>query len=271
VTGTRTAAPLRGLPVSLTMYTFVDPTRQVISNGVVLANQRSLPTYVWVPDTPGKFPLVVFAAGYDVGPPTYARFCSTLASSGYVVAAPSFPLEDPSRGFGLNRSDLPNEATDVSFVITSMLQGPVADRIVRDQIAVVGHSDGADVALMVGYQQGKADPRVDAVVADAPDPMSGSVTPGGAPLLLMQGNADPVVPYSSSQTVFSQVTAPRYYLTLLGAGHLPPIQGATPWTPVVDSSVAEFLDAAVAHRGRGLAALPGELGALPLSSLQVAP
>lgn len=270
-TSSPTRAPLRGLPVTSSMDPFVDPTRQVVSDGQVLAPVRSLPTYVWMPTATGRYPLVVFAQGYDVEPLTYERFCSTLASSGYVVAAPSFPLEDPTRGYGLNRGDLPNEATDVSFVITSMEHGPQAARIDPSRVAVVGHSDGADVALMDGYQEGKVDPRVDAVVADAPDPMAGPVVASRTPLLLMQGTADSVVPYSSSQTVFAQVSAPRYYLTLLGAGHLAPIVGGTPWTPVLDAAVADFLDATVAGRGPGMAALPAQLRALPLSSLQVAP
>jgi pimeloyl-ACP methyl ester carboxylesterase len=263
--------PLRNLAVTSSAVAIVDTSRPLTSGGVTLSNARSLPTDVWRPSAPGRYPLVVFVHGYDVGPLTYQRFLSTLASSGYVVAGPSFPLEDPSRGNGLDRTDLPNEATDVSFVITTLLAGPLVSRIQPSEIAVVGHSDGADVALMVGYQQGLVDPRVRAVVSDAPDPMTGVVAPSSAPLLLLQGNEDSVVPYASSQRVFQQVRAPRYYLTLLGADHLPPIQGGTPWTPVLDTSVAEFLNATIGDRGPGRASLPGELAALPLGQLLVLP
>jgi len=213
---------------------------------------------------------VVFAHGYDVGPDTYSRFCTQLASTGYVVAAPSFPLEDPSRGNGLDRSDLPNEAADVSFVISSMASDArFASRLAAPRVAVVGHSDGADVALMVGYAQGHVDPRVRAIVADAPDPITDQVVPSDVPLLLVQGDADDVVPYSSSQTVFGQVRAPRYYLTLLGGTHLPPITGGTRWTPVLDSAVMAFLDAEVA--GRTLpSTLAAVLGASPLVRLATA-
>jgi pimeloyl-ACP methyl ester carboxylesterase len=234
-----------------------------------LAPTRSLPTTVWIPNGAGPFPLVVFIHGYNVGPLAYQRFCSTLASSGYVVAAPSFPLEDPSRGYGLDRTDLPNEATDVTFVISTLLDSSLASQIDGASIAVVGHSDGADVALMVGNQLGKVDERVHAIVSDAPDPMTGAIASSPWPLLLIQGNADSVVPYSSSQTVFEQVLAPSYYLTLLGADHLPPIAGGTPWTPVLDAAVADFLDATIANRGPGSVDLANELGSLPLSQLRV--
>jgi fermentation-respiration switch protein FrsA (DUF1100 family) len=256
--------PVRNLAITTTQVQIVDPSRPVVREGVTESSERALPTSVWMPTPPGRYPLIVFVHGYNVGPSTYQRFLSTLASSGYVVAAPSFPLEDPSRGYGLDRADLPNEATDVSFVITSLLGGPLASRIDATRIGVVGHSDGADVALMVGYQVGKVDSRVGAIVSDAPDPMTGAIAPSGVPLLLMQGTADSVVPYSASQEVFQQVSAPRYYLSLLGADHLPPIQGGTAWTPVVDTSVADFLDATIAGRSP-LGSLPAELDALPLS------
>jgi dienelactone hydrolase len=247
----------------------VDTTRDVVRGGTVLAPGRALPTYVWTPSGTGPFPLVVFIHGYDVGPLTFQRFCSNLASSGYVVAAPSFPLEDPQRDFGLDRADLPHEATDVSFVITTLEDGTLAKEIDPSRIAVIGHSDGADVALMMSYEQGTADARVRAVIADAPDPIDRSIVPSGSPLLLVQGTADSVVPYTASQTVFGQVEAPTYYLSLVGADHLTPIVGPTPWTPVLDSGAVEFLDATVAAR-ESQSTLVGQLGALPLAQLQTA-
>jgi len=260
--------PLRGLAVNMAEFPLVDTTRKLVNGGAVLASQRSLPTYVWTPTSPGAYPLVVFVHGYNIGPLQYQRFCSTLASSGYVVAAPSFPLEDPSRGNGLNRADLPNEAIDVAFVITSLEANTSANKIQPGRIAVVGHSDGADVALLVGYEQGTVDSRALAIVSDAPDPITSTIVPSNVPLLLIQGTADSIVPYSSSQTVYNQLAVPTYYVSLLGADHLPPIAGGAEWTPVLDASVAEFLDATVANRGPGTASLAGELGASPLVRLE---
>lgn len=272
---TTTPPPIRGLAVTSTQLPLVDTSRPLVEDGETLAPYRNLPTTVWMPSASGRYPLVVFASGYDVGPPTYAQFCSSLASSGYVVAAPSFPLEDPAQGHTLDRSDIPNEAGDVAFVIKSIETGSLARHLEPGRVAVVGHSDGADVALMVGYQQGTVDPAVSAVVADAPDPMTGTIVPSDRPLLLVQGNDDTVVPYQSSQTVFSQlgpVGVPVWYETLLGAGHFGPIAGDTQWTPVLDQDVADFLDATVAGRGPGVAALDGELSASPtLQQLQTEP
>jgi len=250
--------------VTLSVQALVDDTRPVVSGGQDLSPERALPTSVWTPTGPGPFPLVVFVHGFDKGPLDYQRFCAALASSGFVVAAPSFPQEDPARGFPLDESHLGDEAADVSFVITSLTGDATANKVDRSEVAVVGHSDGADVALLVGYGHGTVDGRVAAVVADAPDPMTVGIVPSRTPLLLVQGTADSVVPYSSSQTVFAQLESPVSYVTLVGADHLAPIAGGTPWTPVLDGDVAAFLDATVAGRGPGTTALAATLAASPL-------
>ena len=240
---------LRGLPVSTTTLSFVDSSRPVVTGGATVDSARRLPTIVYVPQGPsGPLPLVVFAHGYQLGPSDYERVCRQMASAGYVVAAPSFPLADATRGNGLDRDDLPNEATDVSFVITALLDSSIGQRLDPSHIAVVGHSDGADVALMVGYQSGKVDPRVGAVVAMSPDAMTGPIAAGGPPLLLEHGDADTIVPYSNSTMVFDQVGAPRWFLTLHGADHLPAVAGQAPWADVLDAVIADFLDATTGHR-----------------------
>jgi predicted dienelactone hydrolase len=264
------AAPAGPQQVRYEVVPLVDPSRTTTSGGRLISGERDLPTSVWRPTAPGPHPLVVFAHGYRLGPQSYSRFCSTLAAAGFIVAAPSFPLADAQRGNGLDRADIPNEATDVSFVITSLLNSALASSITPGAVAVVGHSDGADVALMVGYQKGRVDPRVRSIVAIAPDAMTGTVVTAAAPLLLVQGDRDSVVPYSNSQQVFSQVPARRYYLTLEGADHLPPIAGGTAWTPVLDQAVASFLDLSLQSGGGDETAIGNELSGLARSHLQTA-
>ena len=251
----------------MTTLPLVDSSRTVVSGGKVLAGHRSLATTLWSPAGVGPFPLVVFVHGYDAGPLNYQRFCSTLASAGYVVAAPSFPLEDPAQGFALDETHLVDEVTDVAFVITALEQD-AATRVNRARVAVVGHSDGADVALLVGYGPGSVDPRVGAVVASAPDTLTVTPVASHVPLLLVQGTADSVVPYSSSQSVYSQIQSPTHYLSLVGADHVAPVVGGSPWTPVLDSAVAQFLDATVGSRGPGVRALDAELATSPLATIE---
>ncbi len=254
----------RRITIEVIHLALVDRTRPLVEDGRVLAPARALPTVVWRPNGGGPFPLVVFVHGYDITPLAYARFCRSLARAGFVVAAPSFPLEDPTRGFGVTRSDLPNEAVDVSFVVDALYRSPLRSSLAQE-VAVVGHSDGADVALMVGYELHLFDPRVRAIVADAPDPIDRPIRNGGPPLLLIQGDADPVVPYASSQEVFAELRVPTAYVTLLGAGHLPPIQGGTRWTASLDASVRLFLDCTLARQP--LRQLEAALRRLPETSL----
>ena len=244
VGSTSTVAPSpANAPASPQVIDLVDPARPVVTNGRTISSSRSLPTTIWRPSRAGSYPLVVFAHGYRLGPPGYARFCSMLAEAGYVVAAPSFPLADETRRNGLDRGDIPNEARDVSFVISALRASPIASSISAGPVGVAGHSDGADVALIVGYQQGLSDPAVGAVVAVAPDAFTAQVSTSRPPLLLVHGDSDATVPYSESVQVFARVQGSRTFLTLVGADHLPPIADRTVWTPVLDGAVVTFFDA----------------------------
>src|SRR5712692_8090719 len=68
---------------------------------------RTIPTTVWYPaigvdgaagaDLPtdkahGPYPLVVFAHGFGVTPASYAALLQRIASAGYVVVAPTYPI-----------------------------------------------------------------------------------------------------------------------------------------------------------------------------------
>lgn len=246
----------------------VDSSRPVVNNGRTVAATRSLPTTVWRPNRDGIFPLVVFAHGYRLGPPGYARFCAMLADAGYIVAAPSFPLADETRGNGLNRDDIPNEAKDVSFVVAALRSSALGSSITPGPVGVAGHSDGADVALIVGFQQGYADQEVAAVVAVAPDAFTAQLSASRPPLLLIHADADATVPYSESIQVFTHVAGQRTFLTLIGADHLPPIAQETKWTPVLDGAVVTFFDATIKNV-QTLASAQALLATLDNSKIQV--
>ena len=262
---TGVSAPDR--PLVTETLELVDPSRPVVSGGRTLSAQRSLPTTVVRPAGPGRHPLVLVLPGYGVGPATYARMMAWLGRHGMVAASPSFPLADPAQGLGLDRGDLPHEATDVSFVLSQLEHGAMGRHIDPDRIAVLGHSDGADVALELGYDPALRDDRIGSVIAVAPDPIAGPVISGGPPLLLVHGSADAVVDPSSSGRVFSAVSSERWSLTLLGADHASAIVGPSPWTPTLDAAVAAFLLPLTAGRDRSH--LTVVLRALPSTELEV--
>ena len=244
----------------------VDPSRPTVSHGRLAAPTRTLTTEVWFPKgVSGPRPLVVFAHGFQVGLDPYRRACDAWAARGFVVAAPRFPLTDQAvAGRDLDEADIGNQPADVRFVITQLLaatqskSAPVSGLIDPARIAVVGHSDGAETALLVAYGAGDRDPRVDAVVADAANPLD--VQPptakvrGSAPLLVVLGDQDPGVPFQDGLRLVDQVRAPGWLLVLHGADHLSPIAGPSPWTPVLDRVTGDFLAGVLGGAG-GLGAI----------------
>jgi dienelactone hydrolase len=238
-TSTTVALPPPPYPVATTTIALVDASRPTVSRGVRVAATRALTTVVWYPTVGTHWPLVMFAPGYQVGPETYSALCRRWAAAGYVVAAPRFPLSDPSvAGSALDELDLDNQPADVRFVMGSLVSSAgSALPIDPTRIAVTGHSDGAEDALAVG-EQGVA--AVKAVIA-----MSGQPVPRqgpNPPLLVMQGDQDTINPPARSQAVFDQATSPRFLLTLLGAGHLPPFAGGSKWQTVVEAVTVDFLN-----------------------------
>ncbi len=226
---------------------------------------RTLPTMVFYPAigaNPGAeaenapplfhgWPLLVFAEGYNTTPLTYHDLIHHLASSGFVVAAPSFPFE--TAGGPLNENDLQNEPADISSVITDMLAangraGVLSGLIDPARVGLVGHSDGGEAVLGAAYLPGIADTRVGPVVAMS---AKGFLNGGRLPatprheLLVVQGTADTINPPADAEALYASASsaAPKAYLTLIGAGHLPPIAEANQWRPIVEATIVDWLDA----------------------------
>ncbi|MDQ6613476.1 MAG: hypothetical protein M3083_01615, partial [Actinomycetota bacterium] len=96
------------------------------------------------------------------------------------------------------------------------------------------------------YLPSGRDPRIRAVVADAPDPLplapNGPRLPSQVPLLLIHGDRDAIAPFAGSQQVTRQLMTPGWFLVLHGADHLSPIVGPSPWTATFDRVTGDFLD-----------------------------
>jgi dienelactone hydrolase len=236
------------LPVATVVLPLVDDSRPTIGWGDTLSSTRTLTTWVWYPLDPGggPWPLVVFAHGYEVGPAPYAALCQAWAAAGYVVAAPEFPLTDGDvAGDYLDESDIDNQPDDVRFVIGSLLaaDSPLPVRADPDRLAVAGHSDGGVTALAVAVEPL---PGLRAVIALSAAPVYGSVD--NPPILVVQGDEDDISGYESGAEVYGEAVAPRYMLTLLGGGHLPPFLEDSPYLDTVDKVAVAFLDHYVADR-----------------------
>jgi fermentation-respiration switch protein FrsA (DUF1100 family) len=220
-----------------------------VSGGEVISSSRALTTLVWYPATTagGPWPVVVFAHGFEVGPDPYVALCEAWAAAGYVVAAPEFPLTDAEvAGDYLDESDIDNQPDDVRFVFASLLapDSPLAGLVDAGRLAVAGHSDGGVTALAVA---GAPLPGLRGVIALSAAPAyEGAVD--SPPLLVVQGDDDDIDPYENGVAVYEQASAPRFLLTLLGGGHLPPFLDGSDYLDAVDRVAVDFLDRYVAGR-----------------------
>lgn len=249
----------------------VDRSRPTVADGRRLSSERVLATQVWFPTAPGRWPLVVFAPGYQVGPGPYKALLRAWAAHGYVVAAVEFPLTDAAvAGPNLDENDLDNEPADLRFVTDSLSApgAPLAARIDRNRVAVAGHSDGAEAALAASLNPVPAgQPRYRAVIAMSAQPVPIALW-RNPPILVTQGDADSINPAPLGYQTWQDARDPKYLLVLRGGGHLPPLEAGSAWLAGVVAVSQAFLDGYVAgiKHGSPLAVVAAPWRSLTLRS-----
>lgn len=284
-TSTSTTAPS---PTPIGTYAVGSITTD-ISEPVASGPSRPLPTTVWFPATTAgaatptraraPYPLVVFSPGYDVDLTPYATLVQDLASAGFVVAGPLYPHTAPNDPTGVNENDIVNHPADLRFVITTLLgdsqQGgsALSGLLNGSEIGLAGHSDGGDVALAVGTNSCCLDGRVKALAVLSGAELAafgGSYFAGPAvPMLVVQGSADTINPPWCSVQIYDAAPMPKYYLDLLGAGHLPPYADAGTDRTVIARVVTDFFDATLAGQQAGTAAMGADGNVAGVTALNV--
>ncbi len=229
--------------VGITTLTLVDPSRPTAASGAYAGSPvRTLVTDVYYPSTTGgrgapldpsggPFPLLVFAHGLGGARTNFAATLTHLASRGYVVVAPDFPLTGLVNFLTgtVSLADLANQPGDVSFEIDTFTGSgapagaPFAAAVDRARVGLLGHSYGGGTVMLSVFGGPLADPRVRAAAAAAPFscPFGSDMFRGRKlPFLILHGTSDLIVDPAWSLETFAFMPAPKLLIDIVGGDHL---------------------------------------------------
>jgi len=225
------------------VYTFVDSSRSTPANGDAPAlATRTLPVEVWYPtamptdgaqlDAPrahGKFPLILHSHGFMDSKEGESYITEHLASHGYIVAAPDYPLSHGGAPGGPTIADTANQPLDARFVIDQVLalsadgSSLLAGAVDEQRIAASGLSLGGLTTLLLAFHPTSRDPRLRAALTmAAPSCMlTSSFFPHAQlPLLMVHGDSDLIVPIAENALrTFPELRPPGELAVLKNGSH----------------------------------------------------
>jgi predicted dienelactone hydrolase len=260
---------------------FVDGSRPTAPNGSFPgSDSRTIRTLFWrsVSTEDGASPpLLILAHGFGGLPEKFDAFARAVASQGFLVAAPAFPLTNQNApgGHQTALSDLIHQPADLSFLITSLTQevedSDLAGQFDPAKIAVLGHSLGGATLLGLTRKDCCLDDRVSATIYVAtPTFLASSFGPerlrqDGPPTLILHGTADTSVGIVFGRNLFSDIGPPKILVALQDAGHSEALESQVePAITVRDAAqraVVAFLRAVYFSDSAGLIQALAELAA----------
>jgi predicted dienelactone hydrolase len=223
--------------------TFVDGNRSTPANGSHESQpSRTLLTQIWYPTTPNgrgtedeqanaplvwdgpPVPLIMYSHGFMSSHTEGTYLADHLASHGYIVAAPDFPLSHLGTPGGATVADLPNQPGDVSFLIDTLLADATFGSVIdHTLIGLTGLSLGGTTTLLTTFHPDLRDHRVRAAAAMAPGACffaKAFYAHAQVPLLLIDGDIDAITPYKENTLfAFGEASPPKYLVTLMGGTH----------------------------------------------------
>jgi len=223
------------LPVGRTTVSYVKASETT-------GEPRRLDTLVWYPaavageagavviDAPvagARWPLIMFSHGSCGLPAQSPFYVETLASWGFVVAAPPHPgnqtTDDSCLGLAPSQVEdsFQNRVQDIRHVLDELLAdaedpgSPFYRRIDPRRIGMSGHSFGGQTTLRVAA----VDDRIDGAVALAPAaPPAGTVV--RAPAMVIGAELDSLTTFDGAvRRSYAMLKGPRYLVELLDTGH----------------------------------------------------
>ncbi len=224
--------------VGETDVVFVDRSRPTNENrGVPGKPERSLPLTVWYPsELAGTAPLIIHSHGILSERTEFQYAAAYLASLGYIVAAPDYPLTSGGTEGGANARDVVNQPSDISFLIDSLLAWPEDERPFAaepdpERIGLSGYSLGGLTSYLATFHPRWRDPRIRATAAVA-GPSSGFSARffenSEAALLSIAGTADALIQFAGNGATMVERAPGSGLLVIEGGSHLGFIGAADP-------------------------------------------
>jgi predicted dienelactone hydrolase len=228
------------------------------------SSDRKITLEVWYPTAPAAgaenrdveldsdgapYPLIILSHGLSASRRQYASYGGRLASHGYVVAAPDYPLSNLGSPGGPRLNAVLEQPKDLSFVIDEMLKFNDADgnrfkgAIDPDRIGATGHSLGAMTTFMSVYGPNR-DARIKAALPFEtpgcffPESYVGDTS---VPILFVSGTDDLITPPLSATHVYDIANAPRYLVSIRGADHVRFAEVDIPDTAIVGAGILQNL------------------------------
>jgi len=175
----------------------------------------------------GHWPVILFSHGSCGVPGQSPFYVETLASWGFVVAAPPHPgnqTVDPEcrggRDEGAIADSFANRVADIRFVLDQLVAAsqdagsPFFRRIDPRRVGASGHSFGGQTTLRVAA----ADPRVKAAVALAPAAPSGITV--RTPTMILAAELDSLTRWETAiARSYALLAGPRFLVELKNTGH----------------------------------------------------
>jgi len=235
------ASSIDPIGVGVTHMKLSDPSRRTgARGGRVASDSRELPLTIWYPSTGepgdaeyvdaapvGQWPLIVFAHGFEASAATYAPLLRAVAAAGFVVVVPEFPLSSSTVDAAAVEGDEPEQANDIGFIIDTLTAGdplvPLSNAIEPGPVGVMGHSDGAQTALLSGFAPRYRNERIGAVVAVSGrySTFGGQWFDTGRPaLLVVQAADDELNPFRYGEELVRLNSGPASLVAVDGVTHL---------------------------------------------------
>jgi len=225
-------------------FTFVDTSRPTPANDPYPgAPERQLFTKVWYPtdanpgtnaagaalvSSAGPFPIIGYAHGFLSSSDESVFLKQHLASHGYIVVAPTFPLSNGGAPGGPIIGDIGDQPGDLTFVLRAVaaLGGADADlaaAVDPSRQGIAGLSLGGGTVLIGVYHPVLHMPDIKAAVAYAPAScfFAKDFYSHTLPTLIMGGDADELVPFETSEAkAIAFAPPPLIVARLVGGTHL---------------------------------------------------